>query len=129
MQCYDEVIPPKEQRFCTVVKFLKVLQNFLTGILPTKRQVIERLLHEDNFLQLSAAKTVANELVKRWLWCNVYCLHPLTIAKHCKQIQDLIEKFSILDRWSNKKRNQNFLQKVRHFMTEMDKLFDIFCQD
>ena len=52
----------KKQRSCTVVKFL-------TCILPTKRQVIERLLHENNFLQLSAARIVANELEKRSLWC------------------------------------------------------------
>ena len=55
---------------------------------------MERLLHEDDFLQLSAAKIVANESEKRWLWCNIYCLHPLTITK---QLQDLIKKFSMLD--------------------------------
>ena len=54
----------------------KSVVDFPTGILPTKRQVIEQLLHEDNFLQLSAARIVANELEKRWLWCNIYCLHP-----------------------------------------------------
>ena len=72
----------------------KSVANFSTGILPTKRQVIEWLLHEDNFL-LSAARIFANELEKRWLWCNIYCHHPLTITK---QLQNLIKKFSMLDR-------------------------------
>ena len=44
-----------------MVKFLSVA-DFPTRILPTKRQVIEQLLHENNFLHLSAAKIVANEL-------------------------------------------------------------------
>ena len=88
-------------------RVFRSVAEFPTGILPTTRQVIARLLHEDNFLQLSAARTVVNELEKRRLWGNVYCLHPLTIAK---QIQNLIKNCSILDRWL-KKRNQNFLQK------------------
>ena len=32
----------------------------ILGILPIKRQVIEQLLHENNFLQLSAATIVVN---------------------------------------------------------------------
>ena len=45
----------------------KNVTDFPLGILPTKRQAIERLLHEDNFLQLSAARIIANELEKRCL--------------------------------------------------------------
>ena len=45
----------------------KVFADFSTDILSTKRQVIERLLHDDNFSQLTAARIVANGLKKKWL--------------------------------------------------------------
>ena len=83
-----------------MVKFLKSVADFLAGILQTKRQVIEWFLDEDKYLQLSTARIVANELEKRWLWFNIYCLHILTIAK---QLQDLIKKFSMLNYWSKDK--------------------------
>ena len=57
-------------------RVFKSVADFPVGILPTKRQVIEWLLYEDNFLQLSAARIVANKLDKTWLWCNIHCLHP-----------------------------------------------------
>ena len=43
----------------------KSVADFLMCILPTERQVIEWLLCKDNFLQLPAARIVANELEER----------------------------------------------------------------
>jgi len=54
-------------------------EKFPPGVLPTKRQVLERLLHFRNFRTADAANDVANEIYDRWLWCNVYPLHRLTI--------------------------------------------------
>ena len=35
----------------------------------------------------------------------------------------------MLDRWSKKMKNKNFLQKERDFIADINKLFDISCQD
>ena len=35
----------------------------------------------------------------------------------------------MLDRWSKKRRNENFLHKERDLIPDMDKLLGIFCQD
>ena len=67
-----------------MVKFC--VAGFLTNILPTKKQVIEWLLHEDNFLQLSAARIVANKLEKGWLWSNICCLLSLTMVKQLNNV-------------------------------------------
>ena len=53
------------KRSCTVVKFLKVFQIFQWLFQHLIRQVIDRLLHEDN-CQLSAAIIVENEPEKKW---------------------------------------------------------------
>ena len=66
------------------VKVIKTFQGghtfsgrdeFSEGTLPTKRDVIDRVLNEDHFFSLSAARVVADELVKRWIWSNVYPIH------------------------------------------------------
>ena len=47
--------------------------------LPTKRDVIERVLNEENFLQQSDAGVVAKELINIWIFCNVYPVHEITV--------------------------------------------------
>ena len=56
-------------------------ENFLPGVLPTKRQVSERIFYFRNFRTTDAANDVANEIYYTWVWCNVYPLHPFTIPK------------------------------------------------
>ena len=46
---------------------------FPHGVLPTKRDVLQRLLHETNW-RTRAAVIVANELYERWIHCNAYCI-------------------------------------------------------
>ena len=48
--------------------------SFPNGVLPTKRDVLQRLLHERNWQTRAAAVIVANELYERWINCNVYCI-------------------------------------------------------
>ena len=52
----------------------KSFDSFSNGILPTKRDVLQRLLHEKNWRTRAAAVIVANELYERWIYCNVYCI-------------------------------------------------------
>ena len=101
-------------------------QNFQSGVLPTKRQVIERILSLSNFRTQEASKTIAKELFDRWIWCNVYPVHLLTITE---RIRNTASEFSMLDRWSKKRRNYTFLQKEAAFLQDIDKLFDVFCYD
>ena len=101
-------------------------ENFSDGILPTKKEVLERVLHEEKFLQQSAADLVATELVTHWIWCNVYPLSKITAAN---KISDMIKTFSSLDRYHKKKRGPTFFNKESEFLEDIDKLFDIYCDD
>ena len=94
--------------------------------LPTKRDGIERVLNEENFLQKSAAGVVAKELINFWIFCNVYPVNEITVKQ---KIFALMKTFSSIDRYSKKKRGKSFLQKEAEFMREMDELFDIFFSD
>ena len=49
----------------------KSCDSFSNGVLPTKRDVLQRLLHERNWQTRAAAVNVANELYERWIHCNV----------------------------------------------------------
>ena len=74
--------------------------NFPPGLLPIKRQVIERILNFNHFRKLDAARIVAKELHNRWIWCNVYSIHELSIAQRNHQ---LMPNFSGLTRYPKKK--------------------------
>ena len=100
--------------------------SFLPGVLPTKRHVIERILHLKNFRTFNAANDIAREIYDRWVWCNVYPIHLYTISK---KVQSFVNCFSALDRWSKKKRGEAFLQKEKEFMSTIDEIFDVFCAD
>ena len=83
-------------------------KSFPSGILPTKCQVLERIIQFENFRTVDVANDVAKEIHDRWVWCNVYPLHYLTISK---KVQALVVAFSKLDRYPKKKRGASFLEK------------------
>ena len=98
---------------------------FPPWVLPTKRHVMERILHSKNFRTFNAANDIAEEIYDRWVWCNIYPIHLYTISK---KVESFV-KFSALDRWSKKKRGETFLQEEKEFMSTIDELFDVFCYD
>ena len=72
---------------------------FANGVLPIKRDVLQRLLHERSWRTRAAAVTVANELYERWIHCNVYCISVdgimfriLTLVKDFRQIESQSKK-------------------------------------
>ena len=72
----------------------KSCDSFSNGVLPTKRNVLQRLLDERNLQTRAAAVIVANELYERWIHCNVYCISVdgivfriLTLVKDFQQIE------------------------------------------
>ena len=95
-------------------------KSFPSGILPTKCQV-----QFENFRTVDVANDVAKEIHDRWVWCNIYPLHYLTISKN---VQALVVAFSKLDRYSKKKRGASLLKEAE-FLSDIDKLFDVFCND
>ena len=101
-------------------------KSFPSGILPTKCQVLERIIQFKNFRTVDVANDVAKEIHDRWVWCNVYPLHYLTVSK---KVQALVVAFSKLDRYPKKKRGASFLEKEAEFLSDIDKLFDVFCND
>ena len=103
------------------------VKKFESGFLPTKKNVIERTLDEDNFLKKSAANKVAKELIEQWNWCNVYTTHHESVAE---RICGMMNKFSKLCRYPKSKRNgKSYISKETMFLEEMDSLFDIICSD
>ena len=102
------------------------IKSFPSGILPTKCQVLERIIQFENFRTVDVANDVAKEIHDRWVWCNVYPLHYFIISK---KVQALVVAFSKLDRYPKKKRGASFLEKEAEFLSDIDKLFDVFCND
>ena len=72
---------------------------FPNGVLPTKRDVLQRLLYERNWRTRAAAVIVANKLYERWIHCNVYWISVdgimfriLTLVKDFRQIESQPKK-------------------------------------
>lgn len=91
------------------------------GILPTKRDVLQRLLHEKNWRTRPAATTVATELVELWTLCNVY---SISVDGVVSRIQKLVKDFRKIDYQPKQiKKGATLFQK------NVKDLFDIFCSD
>ena len=80
-----EFVSVKENIF-----FKAVSDSFPNGVFPTKRDVLQRLLHERNWQTRAAAVIVANDLYGRRIHCNVYCISVdgivfriFTLVKDC----------------------------------------------
>ena len=133
--CRMRVVISSREWLRTSIKLTKILhsghvfhsnEKLPSEKLPTKRDVIERVLNEENFLKQSAAGVVAKELINIWIFCNVYPVNEITVKQ---KIFVLLKTFSSSDRYSKKKHGKSFLQKEAEFMRDMDELFDIFCSD
>ena len=84
---------------CQGKYLFKSCDSFPNGVLPTKRDVLQRLLHERNWRTRAAAAIFANELYERWIHCNVYCISVdgivfriLTLVKDFRQIESQPKK-------------------------------------
>ena len=74
----------------TSIKLTKILhsghifhskEKLPSGKLPTKIDVIERVLNKENFLQQSAARVVAKELINIWIFCNFYPVNKIIVKR------------------------------------------------
>lgn len=96
------------------------------GMLPTKREVLQRMLHEENWRTKNAADAVAEELRAHWLWCNIY---PISEPRIAQRLMELVKKFNFVDNYSVKKMGPAFERHLSDFLEDVDDLFDIFCRD
>ena len=96
------------------------------GMLPTKKEVLQQILHEDNWRTKQAADLVAKELKEHWLWCNFY---TVSITMVSKKIVELTKKFKFVNSYSTKKRGKTFETHLDDFLSDIDTLFNIFCHD
>ena len=109
----------------------KSCDSFPNGALPTKRDVMQRLLHQRNWRTRAAAVIVANELYERWIHCNIFCISVdgivfriLTFVKDFRQIESQPKK--------GKKRfntSATFNYKMTEFLRDIEELFGIFFND
>jgi len=44
-------------------------------------------------------------------------------------VQSLVAAFSKLDRWPKTKRGSSFLENEAEFLSDVDELFDVFCDN
>ena len=109
----------------------KSCDSFPNGVLPTKRDVLQRLLHERNWRTRAAAVIVANELYERWTHCNVYCISVdgivfkiLTLVKDFRQIESQTKKGK-----KGFNTSATFNYNMTEFLRDIEELFDIFCND
>ena len=70
----------KRERQCVDYYEFTSRSEFKPGILPTKEDVLERLIYEDKWKQKEAANTVAEELFTIWIRCYVYCISVSAIS-------------------------------------------------
>ena len=66
------------------------INQFPDGLLQTKPDVLQRLLHEDNWHTKNAVQTVSNELFDIWIQSNVY---PISLQAISQRIFKLANKF------------------------------------
>ena len=71
----------------------KSCDSFPSEVLPTKRDVLQRLLHDRNWQTRAAAVIDANELYEHWIHCNDYRISGdgivfriITLVKDFRQI-------------------------------------------
>ena len=111
----------------------KSCHSFPNGVLPTKRDVLQRLLHERIWRTGAAAVTVANELYERWTHCNIYCIsvdgivfRTLTLVKDFRPIESQPKKGK-----KGFNTSVTFIYSIymTEFLRDNEELFDIFCSD
>ena len=86
-------------RVVSVKEAVKSCDSFLNDVLPTKKDVLQRLLQERNWRTSAAAVIVANELHECLIYCNLYCISVdgivfriLTLLKDFRQIESQPKK-------------------------------------
>ena len=103
------------------------INSFPPDTLPTKMQVVQRMLCEKNYRTFTTAKKIAKELIDLWVKCNVYPKSEIFVGQF---IANVMDDFSKLLRYPKSKiKHAAFSTKRDMFLKNIDQLFDIFCEE
>ena len=70
--------------------------QFLEGVLPTNRHVLQRLLHEQNWHGENAVQTALKKLFKIWIQSNV---HPISWQAISQRDFDLVKALKKIEQF------------------------------
>ena len=87
--------------------------------------MLERIIQFENSRIPDTSNDHAKNMDDRWMWFNVYPLLHFTVSE---KVQALVVAFSKVDRWP-KKNGVSFLEKEAEFFSDVDRLFEVFCND
>ena len=98
------------------------INQFPDGVL-TKRDVLQRLLHEDNWHTKNAVQTVSNELFDIWIQSNVY---PISLQAISQRIFKLANEFQKIQHYPTTKKGAAFEKRVNDLTKNIDELYNVF---
>ena len=99
------------------------INQFPDGVFPTKRDVLQRLLHEDNWHTKNAVQTVSNELFDIWIQSNFY---PISLQAISQRIFKLANEFQKIQHYPTTKKGAAFQKRVDDFTQNINELYDVF---
>ena len=80
----------------------------------TKRDALERLLHESHWQTRAAHEVVAQELIDVWVFCNVY---PIGINSVTRRLERLAKSFKTLNAYpKSRRKGDNYKQLLANFL-------------
>lgn len=97
------------------------------GQLPTKSDVIKRLLKEKNWHTRETAFNVAQEVIDIWMHCTVYPISKKQVTD--KIMKELVQQLGKLRKYPKRKKVETYCNNVKKFVAKSDELFDIFIHD
>ena len=94
--------------------------DFPSGLLPTKRQVIKHMLNLNHFRKrIAYSSNCWIKLYNRWIWCSFYFIHDLSIAR---KIDQLMQNFSDLTRYLKKSKTSDRYKELKtNFLQDAEK--------
>ena len=99
--------------------------SFPPGVLPTKRHVIERILHLKNFRTFNAANDIVREIYDRWVWCNVLYI-PFICTPFRKKLKVLLIVSVHLIAGQRKNEEKHFYKRKKSLCELLMKYLMIF---
>ena len=92
----------KRARECSGPQEFTNCKEFKTGVLITKRDVLQRLIHEDNWIQAEGANLVGEELFSIWIHNNAYCISTNAISLRIAKLELVFAKLIQLQKKKSK---------------------------
>ena len=101
-------------------------KEFLSGQLPIKKDVIERLLWEKNWHTKEVTMTILQEIIDICLFCTVYSTFKPSVQK---KVLESVNNFNKLVKYPKVKQGPSYEEKVKEFSRNSKTLIDVFCYD